>query len=231
MLKQTLPKHDEHPTHEERARRPPFSIGALATATFSDPADYLQHFRKTPGLVFDDIFDSALLDQLTERAARTSFEEDVVENIGTREIEAPQRVGRALSMLLSRPALLNWLSAATGVGPLRAVSGRLVQTRANNRDALGWHADNVDPTWQLGVVINLSQTAFEGGLFELRYTHSEAPILSFQHRRPGTMVVFAVRSDLQHRVTPVIAGGPRRVYAGWFLTEPEHPNHGLIKQR
>lgn len=47
------------------------------------------------------------------------------------------------------------------------------------------------------------------------------PLLAHHHNKPGTVLIFAVRPDLEHRVTPLTSGGPRRVFAGWFLTGEE----------
>lgn len=203
---------------------PPFIIDRMATALQADPLDYRARFDAQPAFLFDDPFAPEFLVRLMAQSAAASFVDDDVEQIGTRQIEAPQRVGGAISILLARSSLLTWLEAATGTGPLRAVAGRLVQTRANGRDALAWHDDRDSATRKLAVVINLSDRPFDGGRFDLRHAGTEAPIVSHRHDRAGAIMVFAVRKGLEHRVTQVTAGGPRRVYAGWFLTEPEH--HG-----
>ena len=206
----------------------PFCIDAMTTLISADPASYRDKFQKTPAFIFDGVFAPSLLDTLMARAAAGTFVDDDVKNIGTREIEAPQRVGKAISLLLGQPALPNWLQLATGMEPLRAVMGRLVQTRANDRDALQWHDDMGDKKRQIAIVINLSSQAFDGGLFEMRHVGEQSPILSFHHHAPGTMMLFAVRPDLEHRVTPIISGGPRRVYTGWFLNESEHAEDPLF---
>lgn len=209
---------------------PPFRIDQMGISQFADASAYRREFDETSALLLGGVFAPELLGKLMSRAAAASFVEDDVERIGTREIEAPQRVGGTISVLLARSALLIWLEAATGLAPLRAVAGRLVQTRANGRDALGWHDDSQGDTGTrlLAVVINLSDAPYDGGRFDLRRVGSAEPIISHRHDRPGSMMVFAVSKGLEHRVTPLTAGGPRRVYAGWFLTEPEHPG-GLAR--
>jgi hypothetical protein len=37
------------------------------------------------------------------------------------------------------------------------------------------------------------------------------------HASPGEALVFEVSPALEHRVTPLTAGGPRTIFAGWFL--------------
>lgn len=204
-----------------------FSIDISETSILRDPADYREEFDTRSALLFDSIFAPAFLDKMLERAASTNFIDDDVEYIGTREVEAPQRVGAAISLLLQRPAMLDWFEKATGCTPLRAAAGRLVQTRENGRDELAWHDDLGDPTRKLAIVINLSDAPFEGGIFDLRHVGEQASFLSHRHDKAGTMIVFAVRPGLEHRVTMVTKGGPRRVYAGWFLTQPEHESGGI----
>lgn len=200
----------------------PFTINTMRTAIHADASEWRTGFAQTPALLFECPFAPALLERLVARAKGAKLVEDDVANVGTREVEgSPQLVGGTLGILLGRRALYAWLEAATAVAPIRGVSGRLVQTRANGRDALVWHDDIDGPARQLGVVVNLSDTPYEGGVFEMRRTSEAGPFLSYHHDRPGSMMVFAVRRDLQHRVTVLSSGGPRRVWAGWFLAEPE----------
>lgn len=200
----------------------PFTIDTMGSAIRGDPSDHRARFTETPALLFGDVFAPALLERLMARAAAARFVDDDVTRIGIREVESsPQVVGGSLGILLGRPALYSWLEAATGVGPIRGIAGRLVQTRANGRDGLDWHDDGDGANRKLAVVVDLSDAPYEGGLFEMRRTGEAAPFLSHRHDRPGSMMVFAVRSELQHRVTELTSGGPRRVWAGWFLAEPE----------
>jgi len=200
----------------------PFTIDTMTTQLLADPADLRAAFERGNALLIDAPFAPALLRSLMARAANAHFVGDDVERIGTREIEAPQRVGGTISLLLARPAFREWLERATGLTPLRAVAGRLAQTRANGQDALAWH-DDMDGNFRLlGVVINLSDTPFSGGQFEMRHFGNAQPFLSHRHEQPGAMMLFAVGPELQHRVAQVTSGGPRRVYAGWFLSQPEH---------
>ncbi len=200
----------------------PFTIDTMATPLQAAPAQFRQTFGRDCSLVFEEPFSPGLLSMLMKRAANASFIDDDVEYIGKREIEAPQRVGGTISLLLARQAFLQWVAQATGRSPLRAVAGRLVQTRAGSPHALTWHNDLNGAKRMLGVVINLSDAPFTGGEFELRRVGSEQPFLAHRYERAGSMMIFAVGQGLEHRVTEVGSGGPRRVFAGWFLSEPEH---------
>lgn len=207
----------------------PFRIDAMDTRIMAEPAAYRAAFDAVPAFVFEDVLDPVLQDKLVQRAKLARYVEDDVRHIGTRAIEAPQHVGGSISLLVGRSSLFTWLEQATGCTPMRAMAGRLVETRANARDELVWHDDSDGRNRLLGVVINLSDPPFEGGTFELRRKGTSENLISFRHTRPGSMMIFAVRPDLEHRVGPVLAGGPRRVYAGWILTEPEHPGRGIFR--
>jgi hypothetical protein len=197
---------------------PPFLIDAMTSQIIDEPSAYRTAFEDVPALLVEGAIETTLLQSLLDRAAAAQFVNDHVKHIGPRQIESPQKVGKIVNLLLERPNLLTWLEAATGVSPLGSAAGRLVQTRANQRDELAWHDDRVDDKRQLGVVVNLSGATFEGGDFEMRYKTEKMPFLSFRHNQPGSIMLFAVRSDLEHRVTPLISGGPRRVYAGWLMS-------------
>jgi hypothetical protein len=198
----------------------PIRVGAQRIEILAPPSDYAAAFRAQPALILPGLLDPALLGMLLARCRSGRFVEESVAGLGMREVEAPQRVGRALNVLLHRAALLRWIEAATGCGALNGVSGRVVQIRAKGGDALDWHDDLNEPTRRLAVTIDLSDVPYRGGLFELRHATSGAPLLAHRHAAPGDALIFAVRRGLEHRVRPLTDGGPRRVYAGWFTATP-----------
>ncbi len=210
---------------------PPLSITAATTSILGDPAPYRTLFDVQSSLRLDGVFAPDLLAKLVSTAAAAPFIEDHVAKIGLREIEAQQRVGASINLILGRHGWLDWLEQATGQAPLRATTGRLVQTRANGTDGLTWHNDMDQPQRMLGLVLNLSDQPFEGGLFEMRRTGQDRPFHTVQHDRPGSILVFAVNREIEHRVTPVTAGGPRRVFAGWVMARPEHAGDPLARPK
>lgn len=200
----------------------PFRIGQQGVKITASPDRWRARFAEVPALSLQGTFDPAFLCRLIERAAKADFVEDPVEHVGHRAIEEPQRIGKALSLLFHSPDMLAWLEQATGIAPIKAIAGRLAEMRMNSSDQLGWHDDRQDTTRQLAIIVDLSERAYGGGQFQLRRKGDTEPLLKFDHPAPGSIMIFAVAPELEHRVLAVSSGGPRRVYAGWFLSQPEH---------
>jgi hypothetical protein len=196
-----------------------FTIGPADTQIVEEPGRYDEAFRHEHAIVLRDIFEPPLLRMLLDRCDTTGFRPDEADGLGEREVESPQRVGLAINLLLGRAPLLSWLEAVTGHHPLTRAEGRLVQTRANRMDQLAWHNDTDPPNRKLGVVICLCEGSFDGGIFEMRHKNSEAPFLTYKHEIAGSALVFDIDHALEHRVTPVTSGEPRRVYTGWFMQD------------
>lgn len=199
----------------------PFSIGRLGTEILDDPEAWRKRFSDVPAFAFDGAIAPDLAQRLVTEAAGATYADDDVRKVGTRQVESPQRVSRSITLMLGRRNWFDWIESATGCGPIKALVGRIAQTRANARDELAWHDDSDGLHRLLGIVVNLSDQDYEGGRFDLRRKGSQDNLFSFAHDRPGTMTLFKVGSDLEHRVTPLLSGGPRRVFAGWLTAEPE----------
>jgi Rps23 Pro-64 3,4-dihydroxylase Tpa1-like proline 4-hydroxylase len=199
---------------------PPFVIGDRGTEILADSAAWGARFAEERAIVCRDAFAPALLTKLLSAADRTRFRGDNVEGLGTREVEQPQLVGSIINLLLQRAELLHWLKQVTGRAALAGVEGRLVRARAGAGDALDWHDDLKEAGRELGVTVGLTDTAFTGGRFELRRLNDATSARFFDHTRPGTILIFDLGADLEHRVLSVKSGGPRRVYTGWFKRQP-----------
>ena len=196
------------------------AIGAQRTDILVAPDGPAHDFERQRAIECRDLLTPDLLASLLDRCRRGRFVADHVERLGSREVEAPQRVGAALNILLSHPLFLRWVEAVTGSHALDRVEGRVVQTRANGMDALDWHNDTHDDAAgarRLGITVNLSDAAYEGGGFELRRIGTREMLIRYRHDRAGTALIFAIAGDLEHRVLPLTSGGPRRVFTGWFV--------------
>lgn len=196
---------------------PRFRIGVTVTDLLQPPEAALPDFERTHALECRDALDSAMLDLVMRQLDRASFELEQVAGIGDREIEGGSRAGAGLMLALKRRNLLDWLERATGCGPLNGVAGVVVQALAGADHHLGWHDDRQKTRRRLAITINLSGAPYEGGVFEMRRKVTHEPLFAHRHTEPGTALIFDVAHDIEHRILPVTAGGPRRVFTGWFL--------------
>lgn len=183
-----------------------------------DEAPARAEFAAARALVCPDALDQALLGKLMALCDRAAFASDHVEGLGHREVERPPLAGTAILLALRRPPLFRWLERVSGCAPIGSVDGRVVRTQPQPGDELVWH-DDLDKghVRRLGITIGLGQHPYEGGLFELRAWPNGEPLITFKHDRPGTALIFEVSHRCEHRVHPLISGGPRRVFTGWFL--------------
>jgi len=196
----------------------PFLIGT-STTRLSAPHLHAARFASDQALVCNAALDDNLLMLMQRLVMRASFIPEPVEHIGQREMESPGLSGAALTLALRRTPFLRWIEALTQCGPIHTVKGKLAQTRAGTPQALDWHDDLNDGQRRLAITIDLSPAHYEGGLFELCHKSTREVIFRHRHLRPGTALIFRIAPHLVHRLQPVTAGGPRRVYTGWFMDE------------
>lgn len=189
--------------------------------TVIDPdatAALAKQFEAQHALVLEHVFDAEFLRNLAGLIDKAQFVEKHAPHVGTRKIEQPAFAGFYLRQALTRPAMQAWLETVTGCGPLGGMIGNITQYAAGSGHHLGWHHD-VDAANErrLAVTVNLGTTPYDGGDFEMRERGGTELLMRYAHAEPGTALVFRVTKALEHRVTPVISGGPRMVFSGWFL--------------
>ncbi|TKD51579.1 2OG-Fe(II) oxygenase [Sphingomonas baiyangensis] len=195
-------------------------IGQSETLLPADSTAWRAAFAKQRALVLRDAIPVDLMRKLTMLIGRSHFVSNRIDGLGHREIESPPVAGKAIDLLLSRSSLFRWLEHTTGCESIMRVGGAIARTWPNSEDHLDWHDDLNTPessSRRLAITIALDELEYEGGLFELRNVGSSDPLFSFKHDRLGTAVIFEISGRLEHRVAPLISGGPRLVYAGWFV--------------
>ncbi|WP_264940405.1 2OG-Fe(II) oxygenase [Sphingomonas caeni] len=172
--------------------------------------------RRRP-VVLRRFLDADLLRLLIRILSDASFVPSNIDDVGARTIEAPGHAGDALCLALGRPEVLRFMESLVGDARLTEVAGAVAQFGAASGDRLGWHDDRVEPRRKLAITINLGTVGYQGGVFEFRDLQSDAPTFRHVHSEPGEALLFPIGAGLQHRLLPVTAGGPRTVFAGWFL--------------
>jgi hypothetical protein len=194
-----------------------FRLSADGVLLAGDPAlnrAVREAFSTFNGAVFLNVIEASLLDVFLRLARAAAFESVATDDWGLRGVDAADRIALPFCMALARPVLLRWLEAVTGCEPLATVEGLIARMAPG--DILEWHRDARLGVRRLAVVIHLTEVPYEGGRFELRTKQGQWPLMSCEHRVPGSTAIFRLGLDLQHRVTPVTSGGPRTIFAGWF---------------
>lgn len=202
----------------------PFRVSRAGVSIDSDPAistAVAEAFDRYQGAVFSQVIEPDLLELLLGLARSARFDAVATADFGDRGIARDERTALPMCMALARSNLLDWLQQVTGCEPISTVEG--VLARMQPGDILEWHRDLLFGVRRLAVVINLSEAPFEGGRFEMRRRGSMEPLFAYDHVVPGSVMIFRLGADLQHRVTPVTAGGPRLAFAGW-LRAPIQPD-------
>ena len=173
-------------------------------------------FASGNAIVLPSAFDPPFLRTILAICRRGPYVPENIDKIGWRTVEAHDVAGNALRFALQRPAFLRWCEAAAGCETLNLITGVVAEMAAGTDQGLGWHDDRNDGLRRLAVTIHLSETPYEGGLFEMGEKESGRLLVREGARPPGSITVFRIGKGLRHRVTQVTSGGPRRVFAGWL---------------
>lgn len=124
-----------------------------------------------------------------------------------------------LVLLANDSRLLTFVRSITACAPIGCFDGRVYRMRGVGHFGR-WHSDTgVDRL--IGMSVNLSETAYEGGRFELRSADSDHVVWQITNTGPGDAVMFRISDDLVHRVTAVRGDNPRTAFAGWFQSRPD----------
>lgn len=204
----------------------PVTCGVVSAHAFTkvgsadDEAMLATRFASSRAIGLPGFLAPELLRQLSGFWQDADFAPETVGKLGRRTIETPGRAGAAIRFVLGRRALYRWLEQLTGCRALSGVTGAVVRMRQAQDESLTWHDDWAGGKFAnrvLGVTINLGDLPYRGGDFEMRRKGETTLCCRHHHSAPGAALVFEVSPTLQHRVTPVIEGGPRTVFTGWFV--------------
>jgi hypothetical protein len=195
-----------------------FEIGSSSTTT-TGCHDPRAQFEADRVLSVPNAISEQFLGTLLAIVDNGVFVREQVDRLGYRGVETPPLAGRVLSLALRRASFLEWLRKVTGLKDITGVSGTVAETAPSADEALDWHDDLNKPERRLAITVDLSPARYQGGVFEMRRKGDTSPFFSHAHRAAGSLLLFAISPQLEHRLTPVTEGGPRRVFAGWFVAE------------
>ena len=177
---------------------------------------WAEAFQRNRAAYFPDFLEPRFGELVRQVCSAARFEEQFVEGVGGRMIEASNRASGMLALALRNRPLLEWLSKVAGRGELRSVAGSVARIGAGSRHELDWHDDRLEGR-RLAITIDLSTEAFEGGEFIMRAKGTDTVCYRHRPARFGSALIFHVGRELEHRVLPVTSGGPRTTFSGWFL--------------
>ena len=196
------------------------TIGAAAARIDDAPAVLARAraaFASGNAIVLPSAFDPPFLRTILTICRRGPYVPEYIDKIGWRTVEEQDVAGRALRFALERPAFLRWCEAAADCETLNLITGTVAEMAAGTDQGLGWHDDRNDGGLRrLAVTIQLSEAPYEGGLFEMCEKESGRLLVREGALPPGSVMLFRIGRGLRHRVTQVMSGGPRRVFAGWL---------------
>jgi hypothetical protein len=196
-------------------------IGANVTRIRTDAqvtARVIAAFAECHAVILPSALNGTLLQMILSACRHGLFAPEHIGKIGWRTVEERDFAGRALRFALQRPEFLLWLESIAECGELHSVAGFVAEMAAGTGQGLGWHNDLNEGGLgrRLAVTVHLSDTAYEGGLFELREKATERILVRVGALPLGSVMIFRIDQRLSHRVTELTDGGPRRVFAGWF---------------
>ena len=196
--------------------RSPILIGAAGTQILAGPETneaIAEAIAGQGGVVLHDVLEPGLLQSFIGLAARADFREVDSGPLGVRTTDMSVSLALPFCVALARRPFMRWLEAISGCPPVDHIEGHLAQMLPGN--AVGWHRDTGSGTRRLAMVINLTTAPVEGARFELRRKADREPMLAYHASAPGSLAIFRTDGELQHRVSRLLSGGPRRSFSAW----------------
>lgn len=173
-----------------------------------------QHCAKLTGFL-----EPALVDEIHGRLAHGDFREFAHGELATElRLEIGVCTG-LLHFLTNDPRLFRVVESISGCTGIRSFAGRVYRRFPGGRHFDSWHGDVADPRRLIGMSVNLSADAYEGGVFEIRDVDTERPLASLPNVGSGDAILFRLSDSLEHRVSDVHGAVPKTAFAGWFFAD------------
>ena len=126
-----------------------------------------------------------------------------------------------LHFLVNDPAVFGLIEAIGDCAPVRAFAGRIYRHVPRGGHYHHWHGD-VTEDRLVGMSVNLSPAAYDGGVFEIRHRDAEQTLTSLTNVGPGDAILFRIAPTLEHRLTEVQGTVAKTAFAGWFRRRPDY---------
>lgn len=186
--------------------------GALADPASADRL--ASRFAAERCVVVPGLIEPALLARVQDAVDAAEFVDRSHGDIATELCMSTNSCLGMLHFLVNDPVVFGFIERVTGARGLSSFHGR-VYRRLPGVHHDSWHSD-VYPDRTIGMSVNLSRDAYEGGIFEIRDDDSPSVHGVIANVGPGDALLFKIADGLEHRVTPVTGRVPKTAFAGWF---------------
>lgn len=126
---------------------------------------------------------------------------------------------QVLHFYLNQQTVIEAVKKISGISTINSFEGRVYKFEADQNSFDNWHDDMSDGRL-LGMSLNLSTNAFDGGSFMIRNKKSKEVYAVVKHPNWGSAHFFRINNELQHKVEKVEGEFPRIAFAGWFTDKP-----------
>lgn len=174
-----------------------------------------QEFRTDHCVVLRGLLDSSLYSLLLPMIETGVWQDKTHDGIGTEIVLDNSFALDLIHFAVNSPAFLSVVKRFTDCAELSWFDGRIYRFIPGSGHHDSWH-DDVDKDRLVGMSINLSSAAFEGGCFQLRDRVTGVLCREVVGTLLGDAHLFRISPSLQHRVESVVGGQPRTAFAGWF---------------
>jgi len=142
------------------------------------------------------------------------------QEIGTElAMRGTEKAIHVLLLLLNSSRLFRFVQGITGCPTIANFTGRIYRMLPGTEHYDSWH-DDASRDRLIGLSINLSTEAYEGGVFQLRARPSKQMICEIANRGLGDAHLFRLAPHLEHQVTRIEGHAAKTACAGWFRSQP-----------
>jgi O-antigen ligase len=180
--------------------------------------DYSRH----QCILLRQLVEPGLLDNIQRRIDQSEFRPFVQEGIGHDSDLVDRFTVQILAFLTNDPSFLQMVREITGCAEIDVFDGRVYRMDPALPVSDSWHDDWCENRI-VGMSLNLSRPAFEGGVFQLRDRRSNQMLHEVANTGSGDAIIFRLAADLQHRNTEMTGSVPKTAFAGWFRSH--QPNY------
>lgn len=121
--------------------------------------------------------------------------------------------------LFNDARLFDAVHRLTGCGPIGCYHSRIYAMDPSPSHFDSWHDDIEEDNRLVAMSVNLGG-AYEGGLLRIREASTGRVVHEVANTGDGDAILFRIRDDLQHMVTPVSGVRRKVALAGWFQRRP-----------